>query len=280
MAWPLVPRTTPSVQAGDLELITHGMAQGGLAAIGQRQRRAVGRVQGEEIDAGRDALDGWEHLLGLVGRHDLDVGDLAPTQLGELAHAHGRLHHRWRGELAFATAAGLGRLCIVVVFHDAHSFLSGALARPGRGRRQLAPAPINAPHLPFLPAHRVRALKRTPQSFVAPPRSTFRTRRSRSRPPRAMHNRPALRSADLTSMPSARTNERLNCRAAIPRCRNSRALSSSWRPRITSWLSSTVISSWSRRKPATANVMRRRSVRSAPTPSAPAPLALMIRSML
>src|SRR5262249_511471 len=261
------------------ELITHGMAQGGLAAIGQRQRRAVGGVQGEEIDAGRDALDGWEHLLGLVGRHDLDVGDLAPTQLGELAHAHGRLHHPWPRELAFAAAACFGRFCIVVVFHDAHSFWSGALARPGRGRRQLAPAPINAPHLPFLPAHRVRALKRTAQSFVARPISTLRTRRSGSRRTRSMHNRPSLRSAALTSMPSARTNERLNCRAAIPRCKNSRAFSSSWRPRITSWLSSRVISSWSRLKPATAKVMRRRSVRSPREASAPAPLAA-VRSLI
>ena len=36
------PLLTRSVQAGDLELVTHGVAQSGLAAVGQRQRRAVG----------------------------------------------------------------------------------------------------------------------------------------------------------------------------------------------------------------------------------------------
>src|SRR5262249_59562231 len=46
----------------------------------------------------------------------------ATTKLGELAHAHDRR----RGELAFPTAAGLG---VVLVFHDAHSFLSGGVTR-------------------------------------------------------------------------------------------------------------------------------------------------------
>ena len=45
----------------------------------------------------------------------------------------------------------------------------------------------------------------------------WRTTRSGSRRTRSMHNNPSLKSADLTSMPSASTNVRLNCRAAIPR---------------------------------------------------------------
>src|SRR5262245_1250845 len=79
-------------------------------------------MQREEINARGNALNRREHLLGLIGRHDLDVGDLATTKLGELAHAHDRL----RVELAFPTAAGLG---VVLVFHDAHSFLSGGVTR-------------------------------------------------------------------------------------------------------------------------------------------------------
>ncbi len=71
-----------------------------------------------------------------------------------------------------------------------------------------------------------------------------------------MDSNPSLRSADFTSMPSANTNVRLNWRAAMPRWMYCRDLSSSWRPRMLSWLSSTVISIWSRLKPATASVMR------------------------
>src|SRR6202161_3783171 len=58
-------------------------------------------------------------------------------------------------------------------------------------------------------------------------------------------------------MPSASTKVRWNGRAAMPRWMYCRDLSSSWRPRMTSWLSSTVTSSWSRVNHATARVMRR-----------------------
>ena len=71
-----------------------------------------------------------------------------------------------------------------------------------------------------------------------------------------MDSKPSLKSADLTSIPSASTNVRLNWRAAMPRWMYCRDLSSTCRPRMLNWLSSTVISIWSRLKPATASVMR------------------------
>src|SRR5438105_3243691 len=85
------------------------------------------------------------------------------------------------------------------------------------------------------------------------------TTRSGSGRARSIDSSPFLRSAPSTSMPSASTKVRWNCRAAMPRCRYCRALSSCWRPRMTSWLSSMLTSSWSRVKPATASVMRNRS---------------------
>src|SRR5215813_7410703 len=69
---PSVSGKARSVQTGDLELVTHSVAQSGLAAVGQRQGCAVGGMQCEKIDARGDALHRREHLLGLIGCHDLD----------------------------------------------------------------------------------------------------------------------------------------------------------------------------------------------------------------
>ncbi len=68
---------------------------------------------------------------------------------------------------------------------------------------------------------------------------------------------PFFRSAPSTCIPSASTKVRWKWRAAVPRWMYCRALSSCWRPRMTSWFSSIVTSSWSRVKPATAGVMRK-----------------------
>src|SRR5215213_3731079 len=85
------------------------------------------------------------------------------------------------------------------------------------------------------------------------------TTRSGSGRARSIDNSPFFRSAPSTSMPSASTKVRWNWRAAMPRWRYCRDLSSTCRPRMSSWLSSTVTSSWSRVKPATASVIRSRS---------------------
>src|SRR6266550_2438485 len=69
------------------------------------------------------------------------------------------------------------------------------------------------------------------------------TIRSGSGRARSIESSPFFRSAPSTSKPSASTKVRWNWRAAMPRWRYCRAFSSCWRPRMTSWLSSTVTSS-------------------------------------
>src|ERR1700676_4864497 len=76
---------------------------------------------------------------------------------------------------------------------------------------------------------------------------------------RSIDNSPFFRSAPSTNIPSASTKVRWKWRAAMPRWMYCRALSSCWRPRITSWFSSMETSSWSRVNPATASVIRNRS---------------------
>src|SRR3979490_1507045 len=56
-------------------------------------------------------------------------------------------------------------------------------------------------------------------------------------------NSPFFKSAPNTRIPSASTKVRWKWRAAMPRWMDWRALSSCWRPRITSWFSSMVTSS-------------------------------------
>src|SRR5215469_4830760 len=82
------------------------------------------------------------------------------------------------------------------------------------------------------------------------------TIRSGSGRARSIDNSPFLKSAPSTCIPSASTNVRWKWRAAMPRWMYCRAFSSCWRPRITSWFSSMVTSSWSRVNPATASVIR------------------------
>src|SRR3977135_216452 len=76
---------------------------------------------------------------------------------------------------------------------------------------------------------------------------------------RSIDNSPVFNPAPSTCIPSASTKVRWKWRAAMPRWMYCRALSSCWRPRITSWFSSMVTSSWSRLNPATASVIRNRS---------------------
>ncbi len=78
-----------SVHAGDLEFIAHGVPDGSLAAVGERDRRAVCCMQREQVDAVRQ-LDGREHGPRLVRIQGLDVGDLAASELGQVSHAHDR----------------------------------------------------------------------------------------------------------------------------------------------------------------------------------------------
>jgi hypothetical protein len=49
------------------QLVAEGVADGGLAAIGQGDWRTVGGVQGEQFDALWQALDGWVHAVGFIG---------------------------------------------------------------------------------------------------------------------------------------------------------------------------------------------------------------------
>ena len=93
---------------------------------------------------------------------------------------------------------------------------------------------------------------------------TFRIVRSGSGRTRSIDRSPSFRSAPVTSMPSASTKVRWNCRAAIPRWRYSRAPSSLCRPLTVSSFSSTVTSMSSRPKPATASVILSRAGRSPP----------------
>ena len=69
------------------------------------------------------------------------------------------------------------------------------------------------------------------------------TMRAGSGRARSIDSSPFFRSALSTSMPSASTKVRWNWRAAMPRWRYCRLLSSCWRPRMTSCFSSTVTSS-------------------------------------
>src|SRR5215468_2428543 len=63
--------------------------------------------------------------------------------------------------------------------------------------------------------------------------------------------------APATSMPSASMKARWNCRAAMPRCRKTRSVSSVCLPRTVSWFSTSSTTRSSIVNPATASVMRR-----------------------
>src|SRR3954471_40427 len=86
--------------------------------------------------------------------------------------------------------------------------------------------------------------------------STTRTLGLTSGRTKSILSNPFSNAADMTSMPSARTKDRKNCLAAMPRCRNVLSPASICLPRITNWRSSTVIAISSLAKPATAKVMR------------------------
>src|ERR1700687_1568738 len=105
-----------SVHAHRHEVVLDGVGDGRVAAVGERQRCAVGAEHGKEVDAFWRGLQRREQPLGDFGIELLDVSHLAVAKLRELAPAHGRarqaifffelvhrrlllLTRRWRGTL-------------------------------------------------------------------------------------------------------------------------------------------------------------------------------------
>src|SRR5215831_482777 len=69
-----------SVHADGFELLAPGVGDGRLAAVGEHDRRAVGRVQGVEQGARRELRSLRELLPHVLGADHLHVGDLAAAQ--------------------------------------------------------------------------------------------------------------------------------------------------------------------------------------------------------
>src|SRR5262249_21335154 len=69
-----------SVHADGLELLAPGVGDGRLAAVGEHDRRAVGRVQGIEQGARRELRGLRELVPDVLGADHLHVGDLAAAQ--------------------------------------------------------------------------------------------------------------------------------------------------------------------------------------------------------
>src|SRR5208283_1180645 len=202
------------VYAHRLELLAHGVGDGGLAAVGEHDRRAVCRVQREQLQPGLDVRHLRKQRVDVLRADRLHIGDLPVAEVSQRFGGYFDLCH-------------------------------GSTAR-FRWHGPLAPVPITRwSPFRFPYSDSVMAIDLTTRSGCGRTRS--------------INNNPFFKSALSTSMPSASTKLRWNCRAAMPRCRYWRLLSSCCRPRMTNWLSSSVTSSCSRVKPATASVIRSRS---------------------
>src|SRR5471032_3545 len=208
----VIPADAGSVNAHRLQFIAPGVRDCGFPAIGQHDRRAVGGMQGEQLQSGCDLRRLGKQPRYVLGTDLLHIGDMA---LAQGCQRLGRDTLGFKHNTSFSH--GL----------DSSVRLSG----------------------------RVRYSFHYSCSLIAIVLTTF----SGSGRARSIDNSPFFKSAPSTCIPSASTKVRWKWRAAMPRWMYCRALSSCWRPRITSWFSSMVTSSWSRVKPATASVIRNRS---------------------
>src|SRR5258708_25925979 len=66
--------------ADGLELLAPGVGEGCLAAVGEHDRRAVGGVQREQLEAGRDLGRLREQYRHVLGADALHIGDLAAAE--------------------------------------------------------------------------------------------------------------------------------------------------------------------------------------------------------
>ena len=71
------------MHAHGLELLAPGVGDGRLAAVGEHDRRAVGGMQREQLDAGRDLRRLREQLRDVLGADRLDVGQTAVAEMRE-----------------------------------------------------------------------------------------------------------------------------------------------------------------------------------------------------
>ena len=149
-----------------------------------------------------------EQLLGLVVGHHLDVGDLAAAELGEIGHAH----QRYR-------SAALSRLTDSCCSFPRRSLLlsRGLHGSPLAEAGAVWAQPESAQSGHIFPRFAIRKLwRRRLTLLICRSRSCAPSVRARGAPDRSTaihHSTPQT----FTSMPSAKTNVRLNCRAAMPR---------------------------------------------------------------
>src|SRR5215470_2741743 len=69
-----------SVHADGLELLTPGIGDGRFTAVGQHDRRAVGRVQSVQQGTGRKLWGLRKLFLHVLGAYHLHIGNLAAAQ--------------------------------------------------------------------------------------------------------------------------------------------------------------------------------------------------------
>ena len=69
------------MHAHRLELLAPGVGKRGFARIGQHDRRAVGGVQREQLDAGRDLRRLREQLFDVLRTDRLDVSQAAVAEM-------------------------------------------------------------------------------------------------------------------------------------------------------------------------------------------------------
>ena len=99
------------------QAVAHSMTHGGLPAVSERQRSAIGAVQREDVRTIRQAGYRWEHALRLVGGHHANVGDFSVAewvqdqQTVEILRAAGIdfLQGYFCGEPALAETFGINR---------------------------------------------------------------------------------------------------------------------------------------------------------------------------
>src|SRR6266704_6473624 len=212
IALSVTPARAGSVNTDGLQLVAPCIRDRGFPAVGQHDRRAVGGMQGKQLQSRRDLRRLGEQPRHVLGTDLLHIGDMA------LAQGRQRLG---------------GDACIFEHYITFSHGLDSSVRLSGR----------------------VRYSFHYSCSLMAIVLTIF----SGSGRARSIDNSPFFKSAPKTCIPSASTKVRWKWRAAMPRWIYCRALSSCWRPRITSWFSSMVTSSWSRVNPATASVIRRHS---------------------
>src|SRR5258708_38220435 len=96
-----------SVHADGLELLAPGIGAGGLAAVGEHDRRAVCRMQCEQLETGRDLWRLREQDRHVLGADALHVRDLAAAQQ---CQRFGRDHRFLHGDVVVHVAVHGPRL--------------------------------------------------------------------------------------------------------------------------------------------------------------------------